>query len=766
MTILTEKKTVADKYIEALGLRRNADGIYESADHRIRLTWAAGHLYKIFDAEDYDPAYKAWKRESLPIIPDRYRYKSDPAKAKTRKSCEDALRRAVREGDEIAVATDPDREGEVIARLILAPLKTDREKVSRIWLKEGLEKSVVLQGIRGRKKDSEYDMLAMQGFAQKESDWCMGINMTRVYTLLNRDLYSVGRVQTAVLKKIYERQCEIIMFRPKPYYTVRCVLSDGTEAWLLDAKTGKKEIESGAYAEGFVSWWKQDRNAAARVEEVKSEEERKMCPRLYDSAGLQQDAFAVYGIDVDETLETAQRLYQEKGALSYPRTDSVCLGDDNIETALASFRELAEHDPKYRGCSESWLTAENKRLFSTREIGAHHGLIPSHWIGDDGSGDWKIWDLVARRFMMQTAGLYITETVTAELEAGGYRLEAQGSAERQEGWHALELRKGEKRNGQKITLAKGATAGIREAVQETRHTEPPKFYNQGTLVAFMRNPGSGGEEGVNLMSIGTEATQASVIKTLFTRGYVRTEKKHIEITEKGTRLVEQIKENRILDENTEVKATTEWERLGKESPQKLRTEIERVTRLAVEAMEDKLETEIKKQVVAVCPSCGGNIVRGKKGYYCTGYKEKECRNSISFHIFGNEMDDAKVRELFDKKEMPFMDGTTKDGERIKFRLAVKDGKVVTEYCNEGKEICACPKCGSAVKEFRKVYKCTSGSCDFFLWKETSGMKFTPEDAADLCTGKTVRKVQVRKDGTKADAGVSIGRDAWKLGIEY
>lgn len=766
MTILAEKENVAKNYAKALKLSKTNPGLYESPDKKIKLTYAAGHLYTSYDAKDYDEKYAAWTEKTLPIIPTAYFYKPIKEKYEFRKNCEKILRKAIETGDEIVIATDPDREGEVIARLILKALKADFSKITRVWACEGLDEKEVLKGISNRKPDCEYDQLAEQGIMQKQSDWVIGINLSRAYTILNNgELYTIGRVQTAVLKIIYERQQQIMLFIKKPYYQCQIQDEKGNEVYLFNPSKKSINFDSKEEIQKYIN---ERKGTKGKVIKVVKEKKSELPPRLYDLAGLQQDAFTVYKIAVDQTLEIAQKLYNEEGVISYPRTDSVALSESDSVEIRKLYKKLSSQRPEFTFCDDSKITEENRRLFNSKETSGHHGIIPSNSYEKNVKNErlFNIYDLVLRRFLMAGMGNYEWDKTEVTIQSGSYILKGEGKKVTRKGWTEAELK--EKEGGKEIVLEEGEEFEIRDIKILEKETQPPKFFNQATIIKFMRNPYGEEEEGIKLSSIGTEATQASIVKRLFEIGYITEVKKHIEITKKGIALVEQIMENPVLNANTDVKATTEWEKLNKENPKELLQKIENVTRKSIEAVRSGMETVIEKKNVCICPACGKNIMRGKSGYYCEGYKdEPKCENTISYKVMGNDIDDDFIKNLCEKKTADIMSGVTKGGESVSFQFKIdENGKFTCTFLDDDKDYGKCPKCQSKIFRTQKVYKCDNGKCDFFLWRESSGVKYTDEMVKDLVQGRSVKAVQKKKDGSSANVEIKLEENWTKAVLTY
>lgn len=762
MLILTEKKNVAEIYRNALDLKDLKNGSYQSSDRKITVTWAAGHLYNLFYPEDYDSKFlKSWNEKDYPFIPKNYRYKPDRTKSKTRNNCESHIRNALKNGEEIVIATDPDREGEVIARLILNALKVPLEKTSRIWNCEGLDRKQILKGIEERKKDSLYDNLALQGIMQKQSDWVMGINLSRCYSILNSETFSVGRVQTAVLKVIYERQMRIKLFLPSDYYEVRITEKNGNVFFFQNKITKKISFKTYEEAEKIK---KSIEGKNFTVSKVERNEKSEKPPRLYDLAALQMDAFNIYKIGVSETLETAQKLYNEIGVLSYPRTDSVALGEEDEVHVRKLIEEINNKRKPFENFRIERITRENKRIFNSAETSGHHAIIPSGFYEERESLEWKIWDLVYRRLMMQGMGDYVINNIKAWAVNDEYVIVGEGKQTKEKGWKEADLYEVEKDN--ELNVKEGEEIEAVKVEILKKKTQPPKYFNEASIIKFMRNPLESDDEGIKLSSIGTEATQAAIIQRLYDVKYIEKVKGHIEITEKGIKLIEQIAENPDLDTNTDVRTTTMWEKLNKENPEKLLEEIEKITVKCVENIREKMKTVSERKSICKCPSCGKDIVRGKTSWYCTGYKQG-CEFNIGFKVMGNDVDEQFIKSFIENGETKVLRGIKKDGEECAFKFRLNDEKkVIIEFDGEKESIAVCPKCGGDVFSFKKVYKCSDQNCNFFMWKESCGIEYTKDDVKNICENREIMKDKKKKDGNMVRVRVWLGEDKEELKMEY
>lgn len=679
-----------------------------------------------------------------------------------RKDCEKVIKEAVEKKDEIIIATDPDREGEVIAKLILDKCHVPEEVRSRVWSCEGLDSAQINMALNMRKKAREYNGEWQKGIAQKESDWVFGINLSRAYSLILGETYSIGRVQTAVLREIYRNHCEILLFVPKKYYECRVTAKNGTFFYLQNPETkdikfnGKEEIENLRLEKSRI-----------RIVNEQKERVRKEVPQLYEIGELMSDAYRIYGIPVDRVMEKAQKLYNEIGVLSYPRTDCRYLSEEDEQEIRELYRKIKESSEMNVSCEnedEENLNEGNRRIFDSRKMSGHHALIPSNNYERSDTEEWKIWNLVERRFLMQGMKKYEYEKkkVYAQDEKGNVLI-AEGKKDICRGWKELEP--GNSQEIQEVLEGKNDECEIEKIEIIEKQTQPPKFYNEGTLIEFMKNPYS--EESEEVKRLGTQATQAQIVKTLFERGYVRTEKKHIEITDKGITLCERIMDSPLLDKHTRVEATVMWDKINSERPELLRENIEKVTVRCVEELRKEMMTSVEKTEICDCPGCGGKICRGKASYYCSGYKEG-CENHIAFKVMGNDIDEQMVREIFTSGKSKVMKGKKKDGEDCSFYFRTDEsGKVVMAFENQSGKVCTCPDCGKDVVSMNKTYKCTSAGCGFFLYKESYGISYQKEDIGKLIDSEEeIRKTMTKKDGKRCEVSVRFDREEGKLKVRF
>ena len=765
MLILTEKESVAKIYAQALKLKKTKDTLYENADKTIKVTYAAGHLYQLYEPEDYDKNLKMWNYKTLPVIPQNYKFKPllDKARNHIRIETEKNIKDAIKKNEEIIIATDPDREGEVIARIILDKCGSPERLLKRIWNCEGVNTEEVIKALKKREDAKLYKKLFITGLNQKESDWVMGINLTRAYTILFNDnsVYSIGRVQTAVLKEIYRKECERIIFRPKKYYEIEVQTKEGvTFYYNKESNVTKKNMEIKEELVPILSSIL--KKGQIKVSSFNKKIEKEKPPLLYDSAEIQKHAFEIYGLSVEKTLEICQSLYLDKGVISYPRTACRFLKEEDFEELKERAVKLSKHY-NIKNFNADLINKDNKRYFNSKKIEGHHALIPCKEFEISDSAEGKVYELILKRFLMMGMEDFILNKVKAYGECEGVILEAQSAKVIQKGWREYDL--GSIKINENGEINENGIYNVESAKIIEKETEKPKAYTQSTLLSFMKNPFSKDEEKeAKIYSIGTQATQALIIKTLFERKYIEQKGKSISITDKGIKLIEEIKENEILDKNTDPLSTTRWEEMNEEDPEKFLKYIEKVTRQAIKNLEDKMSLVIEKRKGGICPSCGGELLGGKKGWYCSNYKNG-CKNSISYKVMGNDVDEKFLSNLITNKKSEILKGVKQDGSVCEYIWKIDDkGMFTIVFIDNYETICECPLCKKEIRAYPKTYRCSDNECKFFLYRESYGMKFNSEEIKKICDGESVEKIMRKKDGSEAEVSVSLNdaKDGYKI----
>ncbi|MDM8553080.1 DNA topoisomerase 3, partial [Desulfobacterales bacterium HSG2] len=568
--ILTEKPSVARDFAKALNIRGNRDGYIE--DDNYIITWAIGHLVELLEPEDYDEKWKKWHLNTLPIIPEQFRYKSV---GRTEKQL-DVIQRLLKKAqiDEIVIATDAGREGEVIARTILlySGFK-DNKKVKRFWTSQALTPQVVRDGMKELKPASSYDRLWRAGQSRQIADWLVGMNASRAATIKMNDLFSIGRVQTAVLSLLVDRRRERENFKPEPYWILRACFSNEKGnwwgSWFRNNQT-RFSIEKDA-----VQVQEKITEQTGTVLSVKKQKKKQPPPFLYSLTDLQQEANKKFGFSAKQTLNIAQELYENKKCLSYPRTDSKVLGTKNVDMAQALVEKLSRSYEKYfAGVEEKLIRKSNKRVFNDSKLTDHHALIPLAPLpGNANYEEQKIYMLVLKRFAAAFHPDCEYEQTDIVTQVQDERFRTKGKRILKPGWQAVyENETEQKASGDSESepeflpaITKGDPADVRDTKLEKKKTTPPPEYTEALLLKDMTNPGRYVSEDElkkiyrGDVGLGTQATRAQIIETLLSRRYTERKKKHLIATNKGCHLVDTLRRFKVANILASPQETARWE---------------------------------------------------------------------------------------------------------------------------------------------------------------------------------------------------------------
>lgn len=748
MIYLTEKPLVAAEFAKALNLARKEDGFY--TDGKTCVTFCKGHLLETATPEKYNEAYTKWTLESLPILPPKFLYTPIEENKKQLETVKRLLVAATKANHEIVIATDPDREGEVIARLVISYCGLETyPKITRFWVSEILTERTIKEGIEKRKSWKEYETLGAKGKAFKETDWIFGINLSRLASLKLGNTMSVGRVQTAVLYEIYRRHVEKMLFIEKKYteatcYTVqgiRAKLLKNGEIWKAGDETEKKEMTK------KIERIKGEKEA--RVTSIQREEKKEAIPALYNQSALEIDAYKLYGIPLKRTLEICQQLYEKEKVLSYPRTESRVMGENDYERFIEIFGKV---NGLVGGMSErkkEVVQKDDTRIFNNKKCVGHYALIPLEaWKpARTDTEEYKIYDLVVRRYLMQFTEPYQYTMHTVYMDIKGTAWKGTVKEETKKGWKTIERKEAQEEEDEQEVRIQGEIQEkqiIQNIAVEAKKTKPPKWYTQATILRFMVNP-KGAEETGKLVGLGTEATRSTYVEVLKQRNFIVEEKKNLKITDEGIRLIEFLNDIPSLAKGFKAEETTRWEETVEKNPEQLYDMAKQGVEKAIG--EGKvLETKGKEiTILGTCPSCGGNIEEGKKGYYCSNYNKEDtpCPVSLGKKVMGIEVKKELVQELLQTNKTPFFKGTTKEGKKVQFRFGIVDNEIKVVFDGSKKEVGVCPLCSKKVYEGDTNYYCAGykEGCTFKLWKKTNGSVFTQDMIHTLLETKELKKVK-------------------------
>jgi DNA topoisomerase-3 len=677
MLILCEKHSVARDFAEALGCEGRR-GYYQNKN--ITITYCVGHLFELAKPESYHPSYKIWDVTKLPIIPDKFRYKPIPDVASQTEIVLSLIRKNA--GEDMVVATDAGREGELIARLVFREAGiTDISRIRRFWTSEALTKEVIRKGLEIAKPWEDYNQIAFEGAVRQQADWLIGINLTRYMTCGNNTLFSVGRVQTALLNAIAIRNSEVARFVPVPFSELEAAIqsSNGTviKAWLNNPQTGKTAFfDNAEYLQAAKTAC---RGKAIDHVEATSAREVKKPEKLLNLTALQKKAFRLHGYTPEKTLEIAQTLYEKYKCLSYPRTPSRVMGDQNVDLFRKKFRLLSSRYPGYiQHCDESLITPENRNIFNSAALEDHHALIPLAPLPDSAPvQERNVFEIVLRSFFAVCMPDYVYNKKRLVFHTGEYAFRSTINETIQKGFKAAlkEEPEGDKEDQEAGPFDEKFCTLLKLEILDKK-TSPQKEFSQDTLLAFMENPRN--KEEVKLTGLGTPATRSGIIRNLFDRGYVREGKKKLYATDKGLFLLKQLQKDEKLHRIADAGETTAWEQQLRENPGEFKKSIIEYLRSCIKPGD---RDHYVKEALGRCPLCGNPLAEGKKNYYCMGYKQAPpCTFSVWKEATGAQVSAADLKLLVSGKLTEIKKCISKNGKRFTAVFVLEqDGKLAFRF---------------------------------------------------------------------------------------
>ena len=615
--IICEKPSVAKSVSSALGATSRADGFYEG--NGLLVSWCVGHLVSPMDAAGYDPGYKKWSYDDLPILPEPFRYVLAPGKEDAFENLRALMGRP--DVDTVVNACDAGREGELIFRLVYE-MAGCTKPILRLWI-SSMEDVAIREGFRNLRPGADYDALYQSALCRQKADWLVGINATRLFSVLYHRTLNVGRVQTPTLAMLADRDWKITSFKKEKYHHVRLTVG-GAEA--VSEKIVSPEDAQAVQAACAGN--------TAVCTSATREQKKEQPPKLYDLTTLQREANRMFGYTAKQTLDYAQSLYEKK-LLTYPRTDSRHLTSDMAETA-SGILHLAAKVPPFDGCADFFPDVE--ALISDQDVSDHHAIIPTMEMekADVGAlpvGERNLFLLVCCKMLCAAAEPHVYETVTAVFDCGGYSFTVKGKHVVSGGWREIDRifrsflkeKPADGDNGGDLPDFKEGQAfeGVEAAVTE-HFTSPPKPYTEDTLLSAMENAGKEDiPDEAERKGLGTPATRAAIIEKLVAAGFVERKGKNLIPTKAGINLVT------VLPEPlTSPMLTAEWEQklteVAKEiaDPAGFLDGIRDMVRELVQTYSHISEEGQKlfapeKEVIGVCPRCGRPVYEGKKNFSCS-----------------------------------------------------------------------------------------------------------------------------------------------------
>ena len=641
-----------------------------------------GHLIELAEPESYGDQWKKWTFESLPVNPEHWQYE---IKEDTKEQY-DVLYGLLHDSrvDEVVCATDAGREGELIFRLVYEQAGCSKP-MKRLWI-SSMEESAIREGFENLKPGSDYEHLYHSALCRQEADWLVGINGTRLFTVLyGGKVLKVGRVQTPTLAMLVERESKIMNFKKEQYFMAH-ILCGGVDAATerIDSKTEAEQIAGAC------------RNGQALVTSVVKEEKTVASPKLYDLTTLQRDANRLFGFTAKQTLEYTQSLYEKK-LCTYPRTDSQYLSDDMEQTAgnviKAIFSSILFEE-------NMMFNPDIKRVLNSKKVTDHHAIIPTMEIAKADLAalpetERKILSLVANRLLCATGEKHLYETVKAELTCGGYTFATSGKSVLKNGWKDFEdtfkrsfktMEDKEQEDKKLPELSKGQTFnGVQTKISE-HYTTPPKHFTEDSLLSAMERAGSEdmGDD-VERKGLGTPATRADIIEKLVKDGFVKREKKQMIPTENGIKLI-----TVLPDVVKSPKLTADWENAltlvakGEMEREDFMADIETMVSDLIHTYHEVSDEQKKmfaqeQKVLGKCSNCGGEVVKGKYGAFC----KNKCGMNVS-RIMGVALSDEQVESLLTGKKTLLKGLTSKAGKKYDAYI-IPSGTEEYHYTKDGEE---------------------------------------------------------------------------------
>jgi DNA topoisomerase III len=654
------------------------------------ITWAVGHLFQLQAPEKYESRWKKWTLEDLPIIPQRFQYELQRAKAKQFAVIKELLKKS--EVTEIIHAGDAGREGELIIRNIISMARVQKP-MKRLWISSLTEKAII-QGFTSLREETEMRSLYYEAYSRACADWLVGMNASRAYSILLKqqgmsDVFSAGRVQTPTLALIVKRDEEIEQFKSEPFWEVKAVFQMGDHTYEgVWQKDGESRIQTKELAEKIASFCQ---GKPASVLEMKTERKEFAPPLLFNLSALQATMNKIYKFSPKKTLDVLQKLYQ-KGIVSYPRSDSQYVTKGEAETFPEILSKLQEYSPY-----NSWIPTpndsllNNKRFVNEAKVSDHYAIIPTEQVTDPQSlsGDErKIYDVVVKRFIAahhDKAVIHYTTITTVVDERAEFI--SKGKQILQEGWRQV-LMQNEKDDEPLLPPVKESDKGkVKSVHTKEGKTQPPKRYTEGQLITLMKTAGKymDNDELEKVLKqtegLGTEATRAGIITMLKDRNYIDIQKNIVYPTDKAKVLIRAIGENVLASAEMTAKWEQRLQEIGKgqasapefmEQVKKLsdklvqnalqeanRWNFEDLDTASIQRSKGSKGKRTTKTSVGTCLKCGGKVVDKGKFYGCSNYQKTKCSFTISKTILSKRITQGIVKKVLTDGKSERIDGFKK-----------------------------------------------------------------------------------------------------------
>jgi len=700
---IAEKPSVAGEIAKILGASSRRDGYYEG--NGFQVTWTFGHLCTLNEPGDYDEQYKKWNLYTLPILPEEFQIKvikDGGVEAQFGK-----IKRLVQDATQIINCGDAGQEGELIQRWVLqhagctAPIK-------RLWI-SSLTEEAIKAGFKNLMEGSDFDPLFEAGKSRAISDWIYGINATRLFTLKfgkNKQVLSVGRVQTPTLAMIVKRHFDIKNFVPSIYFEIK------TEYKLTTFTFDKGKIEEKAKADALLAEIKEH---PLTIADIKIKEGKEHPPNLFDLTSIQIEANKKLGLSAEQTLNTVQSLYEKK-LVTYPRVDTAYLPKDQYPKIKGIMQGLFMYQDLVAPLLQKPIKKSSK-VFNDNKVTDHHAIIPTGIKANNIAGtEGAVYDMITRRFISAFYPECKVSNTTVSAKVDKFKFKATGKQILDPGWRVVYQsdRQPTKEDNILPHFEKGES-GKHKPQLTNKKTSAAKPYTEATLLRGMETAGRevGDEELKQIMKengIGRPSTRANIIETLYRRKYIEKKKKNILPTETGIKLIQ------LIDNPTlkSPRLTGQWEKKIKDIESGTYTSGEFIggMRKLVNDLVDEVRALNPHATVLKCPQCEtGKIVKGKTAFGCTEWING-CSFKIPFEVNKYQIDGNLASLLIHSRKV-ILAKDAKGGQTI----ALLKGDFSTEIRVEKAFNAACPKCGKGqMKKGKSAFGCSEfkKTCDFLI----------------------------------------------------
>ncbi|MFB8378137.1 type IA DNA topoisomerase [Paenibacillus taichungensis] len=767
--ILAEKPDMGASIAQALGISSKKRGYIELQNGDV-VTWAIGHLVQEKTPDAY-PEYKEWNWDSLPIIPAKMVTEVDPKKLDQFNIVKDLLFKS----KDCILATDPDREGEYIGRLILNQCGYTK-KFKRLWI-DDLTESTIQNGMRNLKESDDFELLGLAAQTRSYADYWLGFTASRFFTLIGREASGgfaslpAGRVQTPTLRLVYDRELEMENFTPKPFYVLQADIqtSKGSFKGQWYHGEGPDKVTRFTLKDKADELKKKITAGKGRILSYKTRKVKRQAPQLFNSSALKTEARKKLAFSTVQTTKHLQSLY-DKGYISYPRADSRHLSENKADE-LANHLQIILAKGEYK----TWFPQElislkgKARFVDDKKAATHHAIVPTDKIADPNKpltpDEVKLHELILKQTLAahHLEGEDLETEIITEIE--GETFTSRAVEIRVKGWRSLIKPEtdAEPNNDSDVAdrlpvLEEGDPASAASVNMITGKTSKPKRLNDDELEKLMENAGQfveeetedGVIEQLKERGIGTPATRTNIVEKLAKQEYIEVTKNLVYLTSKGRSFMQMVHDHPL----SSVELTGEFEmklsqvERGEITAEELQNEFREYTHKILET-KDQLLARIKDtsqfsfenvEEVGVCPRCGKKLIDRQKGYSCSS--GRECGFIIWKDFRGVTIKSKQATMLAEGKEILLKNIPGKEG-KAAYDLYLKilpDGKMETRLpTTEDQSLGACPKCGKSVIEGGKTFSCSGWKegCDFKIWKTHRKLELPAAAVKSLLGGKKI-----------------------------